>query len=122
MDTAEVLNYINKANKFIISSGPPKFIGDAQWVDISSIGALTTKIILSEEEKDKLRSLHPLDLPLTTQRFKCPIENKEISLGLYYYDLDGWILNSTAIHFIVNHDIELPVGLVEKIKELNLTE
>jgi hypothetical protein len=122
MDTFKLLKYIERSNKFLISGEAPKFIDDCQWIDVNTVGSLAGHNVLNSAEKEKLKSLTPLDLPVTTHRFECPIENKQVTIGLYYYDLDGWILNSAAIHYIVNHDIELPDSLVEKIKALNMSE
>jgi hypothetical protein len=120
MNTSDLLKHIKRSKKYLISGQPPKFIDECQWVDVSTMNELTGHPVLDDSEKEMLGLLPPLDLPLTTHRFVCPIENKQVSIGLYYYDIDGWIINTAAIYYIVNYDIQMPSDLVDKIKALKL--
>jgi hypothetical protein len=120
MDTSGLLKHIERSNKFLISGQPPKFVGECQWVDVSTMNKLKGHPVLDDSQKKSLSLLPPLELPVTTHRFNCPIQNKQVSIGLYYYDIDGWIVNSAAIYYIVNYDIEMPDDLTDKIKALSL--
>ncbi len=118
-DTLKLLKYIESSNKFLISEGAPKYINECKWVDVSTVYTLAGRCVLNESLKEKLKLLSPLNLPVTTQKVECPIEGRQVFMGLYYYDLDGWILNSVAIHYIVTHNIELPNGLAKRIKDMD---
>jgi hypothetical protein len=120
MNTSDLLKHIESSDKFLVSDQPPKFIGECQWVDVKAMNELKGKSALSNSEKEALRQLTPLEMPVTTHRFYCPIDNKEVSIGLYYYDVGGWIINSAAIYYIVNHNIEIPGQLTERIEALSL--
>ncbi|ABC28073.1 hypothetical protein HCH_01200 [Hahella chejuensis KCTC 2396] len=122
MNTVELLDYISGLNKFLVSDGPPKVIDVDEWIDLKVMGELKGEPVLSKREKEELSSLPPLELPVTTLGFNCPIENKKIFLGLYYYDVGGWLINSISVYYIINYDIVVPDDLVCKIKALSLRE
>jgi len=121
MDTSDLLKHIESSDKFLVSGQPPKFIGECQWVNVDTMNELKGQSTLSNSEKETLGQLASLELPVTTHRFDCPIEDKEVLIGLYYYDVGGWIINSATVYYIVNHDIKIPDQLADKIKEMTLT-
>jgi len=118
MNTLDLLNYIKSSDKFLVSAESLKFIDECKWVHVEKMVEIQGKSQLSDFEKKKLGQVKPLALPISTHSFYCPIENKKKFIGLYYYDIDGWIINSAAIYYIVNFDIEIPNELTKKIKEL----
>jgi hypothetical protein len=116
-DMWKVLEHVKSSNNFFVSDKKPKFIGDCEWLNVNDLEVIADgKYVLNNEDKNKLKNLLPLELPVTTDTFFCPIEKKNISIGLHYYDVNGWILNSAALHYIVNHSIVLPEDLIAEIK------
>lgn len=120
MDTSSLLKTIENSDIYLVSDQPPKFIGECQWVNVDSMNELKGQSALSNSEKEELGKLAPLELPVTTHRFYCPIENKEVSIGLYYYDVGGWIINSATVYYVAKHDIKIPDHLTNNIKGLSL--
>jgi len=117
-DTAKLLEKINLSEKYIVSESQPKIILECPWLHVYYMKYFSGKSNLSDDNKQKLLSLTPLILPVTTHSFNCPIEDKLISIGLHYYDLSDWVINSACIHYIVCHNIWLPDSLVDSISKV----
>ena len=118
MDIPDLMRSIARSDKFIVSSGAPKLLADCPWIDLSELGSSAVGSALTQEQKDRLMGIPPLPLPEGSLTVNCPIEGKPISMALRYYQLDEWIINSLAIHYIVAHDIAVPPGLKRAIESL----